>query len=337
MTRRNLGILLAFLVGAPVVWATLVRVRDEGSARLLRAVATAHERTGYSGSAAERHTRWHLHTTVEHDADTGATVYGWRDWLRTRKPSPSARTPDPAAWCMDVEAAAENYIVSEEGRTRYLGRRARTLRVEPRHRGRPRLRIIADEATLLPLEVATFRPNGELLRVKAFRRVEIGPRTVSRDHDREFLSWGGTTVPPDELEALAGFELLRPDYLPAGFRCIEARLAHAGPPVAYLVYSDGVTVLELRQSPVWTPARTETALVKQMGPLAAKHALEWMREQHLTRVTRFDPPAEGVSVVRDRGPAHVVYDLRVGGRDVRLTSRADLDEEESFRVLRSLR
>lgn len=323
-------LLLAVLAAAPVLWAAWAHVREDRSERLLRAAATAHERAGYRGTAVERSGGSRHEVLVEHDAATGRTACAWGGFREVRA-APSTRTPDPAGWCVDVDALLAGYRAEAGDEVSYLGRPARKLRVLPRHPGRPSFDLVLDAASGLPLEVATFGGDGEPYRVTCFREVSIGPRTVAGEPRP--APFEGTPVPPGDLERRAGFPLLLPDYLPPGFRCIGASVAHLGPPAAVLFYSDGGTLAELRQSPVWTPARTEAALVRQMGPA---HAARWTEHIRRTRPGQAEGGGEG-SVARRRWWRHVVYDLRVGDVDVRLTSRADFDQEESLRLLRSLR
>jgi negative regulator of sigma E activity len=252
--------------------------------------------------------------------------------------------PDPAAFCLDVDALLASYDVHAEGGGTCLERPVRRLRLEPRSPSSPTLRIAVDAETDLPLEVVTHRPDGELYRVVAFREIEFGPQAVSAQGtdspaERILRARHEEEVPAteDELEAAADFALLRPDYLPPGFRCIGRRLRLWEATHAVHVYSDGATVFEVHQTRVPTPRRMEENLVRRAGPRRARREAAAIL-RHRTEALRHLVPDGGEPVARRRvDDAHVRYDVAFGEVEVALIARGDLDPDETLHVLRSLR
>jgi hypothetical protein len=200
---------------------------------------------------------------------------------------------------VDAPALLLGYRAATGEALTFLGRPARRLHVLPRHEGRPRFELVLDGETGLPLQVTTIGHRGDVYRVTSFRDVSIGARAV--EGPARPRACEGEPGAEAELPRLVPFRMLVPAYLPPGFRCIGAAVVGQGPATAVLVYSDGGTLAELRQRPAEAGG----------GP-----------EGEVTRRQRW---------------RHFVYELRAKGLDVRLTSRADFDQEESLRILRSLK
>jgi len=334
--RRSWLALAGLLVLAPLLWAALKHVQDEERVwALVRASVTAHERTGYVGEAEWQGTRWAKRVDVVHDASRGLTRYRWiHGGFSVVTAGPNSRTPDPAAWCLDLEALERNYRAHEEERTRFLDREARVVRLVPVYEGRPEVTLTLDAETLLPLRFASRRPDGKAYRVAAFVYVRFGPQEVERRRSRRSSSWLGTPVSAEHLDETAGFAVLAPAYLPAGFRCIERRVKERSTNHVTLVYSDGVTAFELSQWIAPTPAQLEVSFGRRMGERGAARMKRWILDRRL-RMLAESGQADAV-VHRCRRPMHRTYDLHVAGLDVKLTSRADLAEGELLKVLRSL-
>lgn len=327
-------VLAGLLATASLVGAALRHVHEQTEAwGLLRRAATAHERVSYRGRAAWRRARWGKAVTVTHDATSGLTRYDWGRRRAYVRIGPNSRTPDPAAWCLDIEALEESYRARLLGRTVLRGRPARLVVLRPRHAGRPELHLTIDAATSLPLEVASFRPNGQLYRTAAFRDLEVGPQEVRRR--RRTPSWLGRSVAADALVEEAGFEILTPAYLPAGFRCIDRRVSEWAAPQVRLLFTDGITAFELQQEAVLTPAQMQTNLARRVGRERAGR----MMGQVLWRYRRalIHSGGDGAVCRRICGSNHRIYRLRLGDLDVTLTARGDLAAEETEKVLRSLR
>ncbi len=333
MTARRFRLaLLTTLVLAPVLWAAYRRVREsEALAETLRAVATAHLRVGYEGEGAwgnEWPGMW-----VVHDARTGRTKYGSGPWSYVAS-APKGRMPDPAAFCLDLDALLENYRATEGEPSRYLDRDVRTLVVEPRHEGRPRLEILFDRETSLPLKVKTIRQDGVALREAVFHMIATGEMDVGSRFGPGPEAMG-RSVPEDRADEEAGFKVWRPAYLPEGFRLVDCRVSRWMGPCARLLYADGVTAFELWQRPVLTPAQIETLFARAPGG-PEFHVRFHGRCGRRALVRSAGAGADGIAVERHECGPHVRFELRVASSDVTLVTRADLDPEEPLRVLRSL-
>ncbi|MHC4491615.1 MAG: sigma-E factor regulatory protein RseB domain-containing protein, partial [Planctomycetota bacterium] len=262
----------------------------------------------------------------------GLTRYDWGRRRAYVQSGPNSRTPDPAAWCLDIGALEESYNARAEGRTVYGGRSARTLVLQPRYVGRPELHLTVDAETSLPLEVASLRPNGKLYRTAAYRDLEIGPQEVRR---RRSASWLGRSVAEAALEEEAGFGILAPAYLPPGFRCIDRRVSEWAAPHVRLLFTDGITAFELSEEAVLTPAQMHTNLSRRVGRERAGRMMKHLLWRY--RRALIHSGEDGAVCRRSRGSTHRTYRLRLGDLDVKLTARGDLAAEETEKVLRSLR
>lgn len=331
---RRFALPLAATLGlASLLFAAYHRVREsEESAELLRAVATAHQRVGYEGEGAWGN-QW-PGMWVRHDARNGRTRYGSGMWSHVEG-SPNGRMPDPAAFCLDVDALLENYRATEGEPSRYLDRDARTLLVTPTREGRPSLEILFDRETTLPLKVKTIRPDGTVLREAVFHKLFLGECDVQPSFGPGGPGEMGRAVPRDKADEEAGFAVWRPAYLPAGFRLIECRISRWMGPCARLLYSDGVTAFELWQRPILLPAQIETIFARAPG--GPGFHLKWQQQAGLRALARSGGAGpDGIAVGRHQCGPHVSYELRVCDCDETLVTRADLDPEEPMRVLRSL-
>ncbi len=332
--RRSWLVLAGVLATASLGGAALRHVHAQSEAwALLRSAATAHERVSYRGRAAWRRARWGKAVTVTHDAGSGLTRYDWGRRRAYVRSGPNSRTPDPAAWCLDIGALQESYRARPLGRTIYRGRPAQVVVLRPRHAGRPELHLTIDRETSLPLEVASFRPNGRLYRTAAYRELEIGPQQVRRR--RPAPSWLGRSVAESALDEEAGFRILTPAYLPPGFRCIDRRVSEWAAPQVRLLFTDGITAFELKQEAVLTPAQMQTNLARRVGRERAGR----MMSQILWRYRRalIHSGEDGAVCRRMRGSNHRTYRLRLGDLDLTLTARGDIAAAETEKVLRSLR
>jgi len=330
--RRLRLAIVATLGFASLLWAAYRHVRENDEAEeLLRAVATAHLRVSYEGEGAWGN-QW-PGMWVRHDARSGRTRYGSGRWSHVEG-APNGRMPDPAAFCLDLDALLENYHATEGESGRYLDRDVRTLHVMPRRDGRPNLEILFDRETSLPLKVKTTRHDGTLLREAVFHKLFLGDCDVRPSFGPGFGSMG-RSVDPDKADEEAGFAVWRPAYLPAGFRLVDCRVSRWMGPCARLLYADGVTAFELWQRPVLCPAEIETIFAKAPG--GPEFHVKWHERCGLRALARSGGAGpDGIAVDRHECGPHVRYELRVEGCDVTLVTRADLDPEEPMRVLRSL-
>jgi len=329
-------VLAGLLVTSPLVGAALRHVHEQKEAwDLVRRAAVAHQRVSYRGQAAWRRARWGKAVTVTHDAVSGLTRYEWGRRRAYVRRGPNSRTPDPAAWCLDIGALEASYRARIEGRTVYHGRPASIVVLQPRYFGRPELHLTVDDETALPLEVASLRPNGELYRTAAYRELEIGPQEIRR---RRSPSWLGRSVTEESVEEEAGFGILTPAYLPPGFRCIDRRVSEWAAPHVRLLFTDGITAFELNQEPVLTPAQMQTNLARRVGRERAGRMMQGIIWRYRRALIHSGESSDGGAVCRrSRGSTHLTYRMRLGDLDVKLTARGDLAAEETRKVLRSLR
>jgi len=344
--RRPSLALLGLLCAATVVWATWRHIESEEAFGLVRQAATAHLTVSYRGELA-----WPASspgrkktTAVLHDAQSGRTRYTWGRRYSYVTKGPSSRSSDPVAFCLDLEALEENYTAQDLGEIPFLDRIARVLVLRPRHQGRPRVRLVVDRASMLPLKVATYGPDGSLYRVKQFQSIEIGPQESVRPDSRKqgWRSWYGTSVPFARIGEELDFASLDPDYLPKGFRLIDCRISGAGLKRLRLVYSDGLTTFEIEQARVATPAQVEAEYERRYGAKRAKWFMRWYWKRGRGWTTRSESGRSEsgggkTTVQRSRRRKHDTYELKVNDLEVRLTGRRDLESEECLRVLRSLR
>jgi negative regulator of sigma E activity len=324
------------MVGAPAVWAAVRQARTAEVVDLLRAAATAHTKTSYEGTVLWNGGRWGKPVRVRHDSVSGRTAYRFGRFREFVVAAPSSRMPDPAAWCVDLEALTRNYRARELKSAEFLGRAVRVLRAVPRHPGRPSMEIWVDRASGLPLKVSTFRSDGSAYRVAKFRSIRFGPQEVREVNLQRAHKFIGTPVSLENPQAAAGFLPLLPDYLPEGFKLVGARVKQMATPILTLVYSDGVTAFDLKQWPRPTPAVLEDFYAK--GPWGERWSRRMMR-WHMRKAKKMLLESEGdgqvTAVCHERG-YHTSCDLRVEDLSVSLVARSDLDKAEILKVLRSL-
>ncbi|MEE8103933.1 MAG: sigma-E factor regulatory protein RseB domain-containing protein [Planctomycetota bacterium] len=376
MRRLCIFAVVLLALCAPTVAAVFWRLKGEELAAMeaVQRAASAHQRVGYAGVAGwetgaksrQKHdgwkksesgtksgsgtksSRWHSKrrrkVDVQHDAKSGRTLYRWNRHPYVRA-GPSTRASDPAGWCLDPAAVSRNYIASRDGIGFLLGRATRRLTLTPKHAGRPTVHLEVDADTELPLQVATFGHDGALYRKVAFQRVEIGPQEVTGEitSKRSSSRSSDRTLGLDALRNGAGFPVVLPDYLPAGFVVRECRLSDWMGGTARVSYTDGVTTFELRQSLVRTPAQMEAILVERFGERRAHMVLKKLLRMEWEALYRSEQRVPGELMVRrTRSSRHNTYRLRMdvgprGDVDVTITARSDLDQEQVLAVIRSLR
>jgi hypothetical protein len=339
--RRSWLALIGVLIAGPVLWAGIRHVqRGEYAITLLHECVTAHRHVSYAGEVGWNCGQKRKALAVRHDAEGGRSRYAWKKgkWPPLTVPRPSIRMGDPAGWCLDEEALLRSYRVRVDGAARHLDRPAQLLVVEPRLAGRPRVEVVVDRETRLALKVTTFKPDGEVYRVAAFSRIEIGPQEIRVRPGK----WGvdkflGKKVPLEAASATAGYGIRVPDYLPDGFQVSSCRVNRRWGGKVWMSFTDGVTSFDLNQSRVPTPAQLETRFARRMGPERAARMVRWSIDRRLRR-TLAEGAEDGVAVVRHKSKRkHRKYELRVDDLEISLIARADIDPEECLRVLRSLR
>ena len=146
----------------------------------------------------------------------------------------------------------------------------------------------------------------------------------------------GTVVPTDTPAAAAGFAAMIPDSAPAGFELMEARVRQRATPELSLLYSDGATAFELKQSPRATPAALEEYYKTWMSDRRARRMVRWHVSKAAKRLARTRGDAPATAICRS-SRTHATWELQVDGLDLKLSARDDLDRAEMAKVLRSLR
>lgn len=368
MRRRRRGLALGIavvcvLVCGPVLAAAMHRMRESGHRRdLARAAAVAWRETDYRGSIAWERvaprrppesdagrkfvpfggwgSRDGWSVRVSHSGRRNCTEYKGDRFPAWRAMEPSARFPDPAAWCLDVGAMLENYAATEPVETAFHGRRAFRFRVEPRYEGRPTLELTVDADTSLPLKVASWDHAGNLYRVAAFREVAVGEDgpALARS-DRQPRDFRGSSIALRDVAERIDFDPFLPDYLPEGFRRIDCRTREGITPRLRVSWSDGVTVFDLEQARIPTPAQAEHHFRRRGGRQRAEGFVRWSQERRLRAVLAAeegDGP-EAVPVRCVEVGSHRRYELWVEGVELTLTARSDLEPSELVKVLQSLR
>ena len=371
--RRLQLVVVALLVGTPAVWATIRHVKAHEASDLLRSVATAHQRVSYAGKiqtrrhldksadgagrsadGAGRSKRKHSWSgrsksmSVRHDAASGCTAYrfGWglfgggREFVISR---PSSRLQDPGGFCLAPDALVANYRAEELPSREFLGRRVRVLRARPRIEGRPSIEIWADASSHLPLKVTTFRADGSVYRASEYTEIEFAPQEIAERRLRKTHAWIGAPVPKESPAESAGFRPLLPDYLPPGFELVEARVRERATAELSLLYSDGATFFQIKQSPAATPAMVENYLRQRMGESRVRRIMAWKMRKNIARLAKAgsqNPGSAGEgTVVRCRkheSKSHMTLKLDVDNIDIEVTARRDIDAEAVLSVVRSL-
>jgi len=363
--RRLQVVVVALLLGSPAVWATIRHVRAYEAGDLLRSVATAHQRVSYAGkiqtrrhldkSADSKHKSRRKHSwsgrkqsmSVRHDAASGCTAYrfGWgrfgggREFVISR---PSSRLQDPGGFCLAPDALVANYRAEELESRKFLGRRVRVLRARPRIEGRPSIEIWADSETHLPLKVTTFRADGSVYRASEYTEIEFAPQEIAERHLRKTHAWIGAPVPKESPAESAGFRPLLPDYLPPGFELVEARVRERATAELSLLYSDGATFFQIKQSPAATPAMVESYLRRRMGESGVRRIMAWKMRKNIARLARAGSALTGdgkptaVRCRKHESKSHMTLKLDVDNIDIEVTARRDIDTEAVLSVVRSL-
>jgi len=231
---------------------------------------------------------------------------------------------------------AEGYRAEARSTTRFLDRAARLLVLKPRREGRPTIHLTVDAETKLPLKVVVFRSDGSLYRVAAFRDLEIGPEEVRSERRR--FGWRGERISQEEADGSVEFPVLRPEYLPEGFRCVDCRVRGRVVRKISWLYSDGATAFEISQRRTPTPAELEIEWSRPFGKKHAERATRgYLHRRTLALCRGNGAKHDGILVRRREVFDHRNYVLRVGRIEVELSARTDLSDEEPLKVLRSLR
>lgn len=121
----------------------------------------------------------------------------------------------------DAALAVRNYDIVVTGYEAVAGRECEVIEVRPRHGGRPAYRVAADLENRFPLRFEVISKNQPVFQTH-FTDIQYHPAvsTTSFDEPRRRPNWLNVTqeeVAADRMAGAAGFEVLRPAYLPKGF------------------------------------------------------------------------------------------------------------------------
>ena len=186
---------------------------------------------------------------------------GRRIWRRRGgRPRDLVMETSQEAIDLDEDLLKHNYIARILGSGQMAGRSVSRLAL--RHRwGRGGLQIWIDHETFFPLRIITIDPHGRAVSDTRYESIEY--------HTPPPPPASGPPPPPglrmrpielDEAQQVLGFTVLRPSYLPRGFRR-EAPQLHEfrgpRPPAIELRYTDGLNMLSIVE--MKPPARGQGA------------------------------------------------------------------------------
>jgi negative regulator of sigma E activity len=171
----------------------------------------------------------------------------------------------------DAALAVRNYDIAVTGRDTVAGRACEILEVRSRHEGRPSYRVAADLENRFPLRFEVLA-GGKPVFETWFSEIEYRPSFPAHTFDERFRpNWLKVTqkeVPAERMADAAGFAVLRPTALPAGFELrgsevlrlrveiskelretvrpfLPFPMPDADASVAHFTYTDGLAVVAL--------------------------------------------------------------------------------------------
>jgi len=129
----------------------------------------------------------------------------------------------------DVALAVRNYDVVVTGRDTVAGRACEIIEVRARHPGRPSYRVAADLENRFPLRFEVLSGAKPIFETW-FSEIEYRPAFPEHTFTERFRpNWLKVTqeeVPVDHIGDAAGFTVLRPAALPAGFELRGSEILH---------------------------------------------------------------------------------------------------------------
>jgi sigma-E factor negative regulatory protein RseB len=164
---------------------------------------------------------------------------------------------------VEPRTLAQWYDIRTAGLSRVAGRETVVLSLRPRDQHRYGFELYLDRETALPLKSLLLNENGQPL--ERFQYIVFEPVAQAS------LQAGQACRPVTDREVRPLEEQAwRSEWLPAGFaltRIVEQRASHEDPPVAWLVYGDGLA----RFSVFLEPWREGLSIDQrsQLGPTAA--------------------------------------------------------------------
>jgi len=165
--------------------------------------------------------------------------------------------PRPA-FAADPALAEGNYLARVIGEGRVANRATRLIEVAARGRGPVAWRLWVDQETKFPLKRERYNVDGELTSGTEYVEIRFGARVppaifaIPMGWHVLDLDGGGRRLSLPELNRAAGFAVVEPRYLPAGYVLqggyVQQR-GRRGLQAAELRYTDGLRVLSVAQHP----------------------------------------------------------------------------------------
>jgi len=148
------------------------------------------------------------------------------------------------------------------GQDRVAGHDVQIIQISPAGTFRGARRYWVDPTNGAQLKIETYGPDGQLESISYFTQVTynapldrgaFAPPHVPAE-TRIVSATPGQTLAAAPSDTQAGFHVLQPTYLPAGFRFQSATQSQVGgEPLIGLQYGDGVTVLSVYENPLRRP------------------------------------------------------------------------------------
>lgn len=184
-------------------------------------------------------TRWH-HSPRTSQVDIAPSEHGYKRPL------------------MSTRLLERNFRLHVVRKDRVAGRPTTVVDVLPLHAGRPSQRIWMDEATGLPLRVERRTPQGDLISMSEFRKIQVPaklppdafefalPPRARVTSSVQMIATGSTLA---ELRTPMPFPVRMPTYLPSGFEVTTVHLfENQGIRSLHWRLSDGLDMLSLFQT-----------------------------------------------------------------------------------------
>jgi len=198
----------------------------------------------------------------------------------------------PALLPASLNALRDNYIISLGKDGRVAGRRALSVKIQPKDAYRYGYQLWADEATGLLLKATLHNGHGAPVEQYMFAQISIGgtipESALSPQHSNKHMVTRRVQDPPPPPKE----NRWAPQHLPPGFT-LTARMMHELPahpyPVEHLVYSDGLAVVSVFVEPVGESKQPFE--IKGLTHMGAVHAFGRIVDNHQVTVVGEVPAA----------------------------------------------
>ncbi len=222
------------LTAGAIAWGVLSDAREAKLQVFLTSIEAAEEQTPYVGTRVLGGSERVKLRIWSRDGHKKVDFLGIEGGSKSAPRAPGARPPFGPALPMflrpghdqwkrkikDAALAVRNYDIVETGEDTIAGRDCKIIEVRARHEGRPSYRVAADRENNFPLRFEV-RSGGKPVFETWFSEIEYRPAFPAHTFDERFRpNWLKVTqkeVPAEQMAAAAGFAVLRPATLPAGF------------------------------------------------------------------------------------------------------------------------